>query len=113
MKYLTMFEKFTIKPFIWKTNKSEFKIGDYVIGVDVEYLDYNIKNFFENNVGQIKRMDKSNFYYMKYDIVPDYIPKYVSDGNGLYPLFGRELRLANEQEIEEQMIKNNAKKYNL
>jgi len=90
-------------------------------------MGYNVSDklidFLNNNIGIInsKEMGPNGvFYYVKYNNILEDIKDFFQwrpfdeDTNyKLIALYKKEIRLATEEEIEEQLIKNNVNKYNL
>lgn len=130
MKYLKTFEKSKEEKDYIKWKKSftkdppKFKIGDIVIYIGNEY-EPEYRYFLENNIGKIKRMDtqKVHWYDVEYEVVPEQLEREfcsildINDDSTTSTFRETEIRLATDEEIEEQKIKNELNnklyKYNL
>jgi len=107
MKYIKMFEKV-------KTRLAQFKVGDYVIGDNCGFEVEELKEFFLNNVGKI--IIAKNYYYIKYDFPCKYMIDHYYNSLIIIDIVDRyndSVRLATEEEIKNQNIKDSMKKYNL
>ena len=115
MKYIKKYEKI----------KQTFKVGDWVkITPNPDFLD-EIKEYLNDNIGIIYDIEDEDYdYNVKYTNVPKHL-HWLTRFMGSNPTEGlksqgeifvakeRELRLATKDEIETQLAKEAADKYNL
>ena len=102
----------------------QFTEGSLVIAHSL-YKTKELKNFLENNVGEIFWIEKINgenkiFYNVEYKYVPKklyqffrYMGSNVDSERKVYPFTFGEIRLATPEEIKLQEVKDDANKYNL
>jgi hypothetical protein len=124
MKHLKTYEYFT------NLSDAKFKVGDYVKLTPRENIHNEIKDFLNNNIGQIHNIEfnkfgkKYYFYNVRYDNVPKNIFKYtrymgsMTDGlkeQGEIFTADKEnlIRLATPEEIEIMKVKKDSEKYNI
>ncbi len=107
-----------------------FKPGNIVkIIPDTDYID-EIKNFLNNNIGEIYNIEHNKygldyyFYNIRYDNVPNKLHKYtrymgsIPEGDlktqgEIFTAVDDNVRLATPEEIKEHKIKIDANKFNL
>jgi len=108
MKYIKTFE----------SRKKVFKVGQYVIS---EYVPFkpDIKNFLENNIGQIIGISKNFGYndkpYTAYNVKYTNIPsdlKWVFK-NDIHDFYPENIRLATKEEIKKYKLYNITNKFNI
>ena len=106
MKYIKQFENISKDP----------KVGDYVI---CEEGNPELKEFIENNIGQICRIYTEKYnpiypkYYIKYDNIPDDLKGFsILNGIKVRIIFSHNI-LFYSNSIEELELKISANKYNL
>jgi len=106
----------------YEPKDNKFKIGDYVIAQDLEFVNTMCSNYLTDNVGRISYLEGQNGknWYdveyinvsldLKYDIMS------ILQNDDVYDTYSfkeKELRFATKDEIERQSIKNDETKYNL
>ena len=109
MKYLKKFEN--------KTNN--FKIGQYVVAENLPYTYIqDLKNFLNNNVGQITMIGDKDYidnsyskYYVKYENIPKNL-EYLFYKNQKES-YTKNIRLATEEEIENYKLNKITNKFNI
>lgn len=94
MKHIKLFESWFNK----KRSVLKFKKDDYVIAIDLDIKDVLLKNYLENNVGQIISIDNDTFdvnfcYEVYYENMEESDTFYHNEKN---------LRLATPEEIDTQ-----------
>ena len=91
---------------------NDFKIGDYIIVEDLSaFLNNPLNDFLKNNVGKIENFlqqvdDNIKIFMISYYNLP------IITTNLMY-FKENEIRLATEEEIKNQPIKDDVQKYNL
>jgi len=111
MKYLKTFE-----------NIKKFKIGDYVVAINLNYITYDddIKEYMESIVAKVINVINNTYtennIFIKYSNQPEELSDYFNSMDGdyiIYILSDNNLRFATPEEIEDYKMKENSNKYNL